>query len=183
LVAVMCIGSSVVFAQAEKKPPVSKDAAKPAVKKPTEKAEADDKLTMTVVTKTGGTNKFARADKVQIFVLVNGDRDHKQRLYNPKKNNFELGATDTFEKIPINVALEKIETLRLVAEGDDMWKCDSISFQFFQKGLQTKQYKFNPGRYLSAAKEKKAFATTPSLDFKLTVKPVLTPPEEETKKP
>lgn len=182
--AIMVVICSLGSAQEKKSAPAPNEKQAPAEKKPAPKAkEPDDRLMLTVVTRTGGTNKFARADKIQIFVLINGDREHKHRLFNPKKNNFELGATDTFANIPIDMPLEKIESIRLAAEGDDMWKCETISFQFFQKELKSRLYKFNPARYVSAAKEKKAFASTPSLDFKLTVKPVLAPPEAETKKP
>jgi hypothetical protein len=165
--AVLVLVSSNLVAQSQNKnPPAPKGKAKA-------KGKLDDRLTMTVVTKTGRTNKFARANKIKIFVLLNGDTAHKTQLLNPRKNNFELGATDTFKNIPVNLPLEEIESIRLAVEGDDMWHCESISFQFFQKGLKSREYKFTPDRFLSSAKEKKVFKPVAQLDFKLAT-PTLT---------
>jgi hypothetical protein len=171
LAAVLVLFSSNLIAQPpKKKPPAPKGRAKA-------KAKADDALTLTVVTKTGRTNKFARANKIKIFVLLNADPAHQTQLLNPRKNNFELGATDTFKNIPVNLPLDKIESFRLAVEGDDMWHCESISFQFFQQGLESREYKFKPDRFLSTAKEKKAFKPVSHLDFKLAAAPTLAPPE------
>jgi hypothetical protein len=175
--AVLVLLASNLVAQPQKKnPPAPKGKTKAKAK-----AKADDRLTLTVVTKTGRTNKFARANKIKIFVLLNADTAHKTQLLNPRKNNFELGATDTFKNIPVNLPLDQIESIRVAVEGDDMWHCESISFQFFQKGLQSREHKFTPDRFLSSAKEKKAFKPVSQLDFKLT--PTLAPPGDAVQGP
>ena len=58
-----------------------------------------------------------------------------------------------------------------------------LSYEFFQKGLQSREYKFKPDRFLSAAKEKKAFKPVSQLDFKLAVTPVLAPPDAHLNEP
>lgn len=178
--AIVALGlSSLLFAQQDKNESSAKGSAK--------KKKDDDAITMTVVTKTGSLNKNARADAIKIFVLLNGDTDHKTRLKDPKKDNFELGATDKFQKIPVKLPLDQITSIRLAVEGDDMWKCETISFQFFQGESQSKLYKFSPGRYLSAGKERKGYKAVKLLDFKLNPAPKLAPPdssdEEDSEKP
>jgi hypothetical protein len=126
---------------------------------------------MTVITRTGKRNQRARATKLKVFVVINGDTRHKTRLNHRNRDNFELGATDTFKNIPIELPLEEIETIRLAVEGDDMWHCESISFQFSQKDQKSRLYKFHPDRYLSGAKEKRGFNATRLIDFKLKPAP------------
>src|SRR5688500_7126429 len=60
------LSSDLIAQPPKKKPPAPKGSAKT-------KGKADDRLTLTVVTKTGRTNKFARANKIKIFVLLNAD--------------------------------------------------------------------------------------------------------------
>jgi len=144
-----------------------------------EKKPPKDQLTMTVITKTGSVAKWAKADKLQVFVTINNDEKHKIRIDNRIKGGFELGATDTFKGIPVKLPLDEIKTLRLSVEGKDMWKCETISFQFFQKGLQSHKYKFTPARYLSGEKERKGFTATTHVDFKLPSEPKLAPPEKD----
>jgi|GEM_PF-4232443 len=184
LLAVVVFGvSSALFAQQDKKEAAAKESEKAAAQskekgKEKGKGAADDAITMTVITKTGALNKNARADGIKVFVLLNGDADHKTRLQNPRKNNFELGATDTFSKLPVKMPLNEIESIRLTVEGDDMWKCETISVQFSQNDLRSKLYKFSPGRYLSAGKEKKGYNATKTLDFKLNPSPKLAAPDK-----
>jgi len=153
--------------------PARKDAAKPEG----EKKPARDELTMTVVTKTGAVSKRAKADQLKVFVTINGDETQKVQLDNRKKDDFELGASDTFKNLRVKVPIEEIKTIRLSVEGKDMWKCESISFQFFQNDTQSQKFKFNPGRYLSEEKEKKGFNATTHVDFKLVSKPKMAVPE------
>ena len=127
-------------------------------------------------TKTGTRNKNATAN-AEMYLLINGDPEHKFRLDNPRHDDFKLGATDTFKNLPVNMPLEKIKSIRIESAGADLWYCESISIQFFQKKLQSREYKFPCGRYISAARENKAFNATPFVDFKIAKTPVLAPPE------
>lgn len=173
LFAIAMLTAMPLRAQQEKKeatPP--KDAAKP-------NTAAKGELSMTVVTKTGKVNKFAATNGLKVYIFYNGDPMHRVQLDNPRKNDLELGATDTFRNLRVDPPLEEIKTLVLAVEGHDMWKCESISFQFFQKGLQTRMYKFNPDRFLSGSNEKRKLNAVPFLEFKLSTKPVLAPPEKK----
>src|SRR5262245_18229509 len=95
--------------------------------------KAGDALTLTVVTRTGKRNPHARASKLKVFVVINGDTRHKIQLDNRNRDDFELGATETFKNLPVKLPLKEIDSIRLAVEGDDMWHCDSINFQFSQK--------------------------------------------------
>jgi hypothetical protein len=169
---VLIAGALLLFGQADGKSPSAKEPAKGS-----KEEQAGDALTLTVITRTGKRNRHARALKLKVFVVINGDTGHKTRLNNRNRDEFELGATDTFKDIPIKLPLEEIETIRLAVEGDDMWHCESISFQFSQKDQKSRLYKFHPDRYLSGAKEKTGFNATRLIDFKLKPAPELTAPD------
>ena len=173
LILLLVAGVSVPLAAQSDKSPAPKKAE---VKKPD-----PNQITLTLKTKTGTRNKFATAN-AEVYLLINGDAKHKFRLDNPRNDDFKLGATDTFKNIPVNMPLEKVKSIRIESAGDDLWYCESIGVQFFQKKLQSREYKFPCGRYISAGREKKAFNATPFVDFKITRKPELAPPEKETPK-
>lgn len=182
----LCIALIVVTAlqaQQEKKETGPPDGAKANSTSETSKPKppSKDALTMTVVTKTGKVNKFAATNGLKVYVIFNGDPMHKVQLDNPRKNDLELGATDTFKNLPVDVPLDEIKTLVLAVEGNDMWKCEFISFQFFQKGMQSREYKFSPDRFLSGSRERKKLNATTHLEFKLTTKPTLAPPDAAAK--
>src|SRR5689334_21497773 len=112
------------FGQPPKNPPPKKDppGAKP---KPESKPKPKlvDPLIIKITTTTGQGNKNAGSGGNKVFILINGDAEMKHRLTN-KNKPFQRGATDKFElKIDLDPAV--IESIRLVNESADMWKCET----------------------------------------------------------
>jgi hypothetical protein len=165
-------------AQPPKKQPPKKD---PPGTKP--KAEAKpkpkikDPLVIKITTTTGQGNKYAGSGGNKVYILINGDEGQKHRLTNREKP-FQRGATDKFE-LKLDFDPSKIESLRLLNESSDMWKCETITFQFFKSGKESRVIRHSPGQYLSSATERKALHAKPFLDFKMRV--VLEEPKKNAK--
>ena len=139
----------------------------PAKPKAKEKPKVQDPLVLKVATTTGQGNKFAGTGGNKIYILVNGEPGKKYHLTN-KNKPFQRGATDKFQ-LKLDIDPAEIESLRLVNESNDMWKCETITFQFFKAGKESKVFKHAPAQYLSAEGEKKALHAKPYIDFKMKV--------------
>jgi len=166
------------FAQPPKSPPAKKDppGAKPkADGKP--KAMVVDPLVIKITASTGQGNKYAGSGGNKVYILINGDAEKKHRLTN-KNKPFQRGATDKFE-LKIDLDPDVIESIRLVNESADMWKCETITFQFFKSGKESRLIRQSPGQYLSNAPERKALHAKPFIDFKMKV--VLEDPKKPAK--
>jgi hypothetical protein len=50
-----------------------------------------------------------------------------------------------------------------------MWKCETISFQFFKSGKESRIIRHSPAQYLSNAPERRALHAKPFVDFKMKV--------------
>jgi hypothetical protein len=144
--------------------------------KPGEKPKADakpkpkpikDPLIIKITTTTGQGNKYAGSATPRVYLLINGDDKQKHRLTNRNKP-FQRGARDNFE-LKIDFDPAKIESVRLTNESDDMWKCETIQFQFFRRGKESRILKHEPMQYLSAAPERKKLHAKPFIDIKMKV--------------
>ncbi len=168
-------GGSVGIGQQEKP-------AAPKTAKTAKKAPSPNEFRLTVVTRTGSGNKYGRVghNKTKIFVSINGSDTNSHRLHNRGHDDFQVGAIDTFEKLRFDYPIDEIKFIQVKVEGDDMWNCEWISFQFFKGGKQSKVYKFPVNRFLSGASEKKVFRVVSSVQFKLT--PTLEGPAETAKR-
>lgn len=165
-------------AQPPKKPAPKKDS--PGAKPKTEvkpKPKIIDPLIIRITTTTGQGNKYAGSGGNKVYILINGDSEKKHRLTNREKP-FQRGATDRFE-LRLDLDPATIESLRLVNESSDMWKCETITFQFFKKGKESRVLRHSPAQYLSSAPERKALHAKPYLDFKM--KAVLEDPKKVAK--
>ena len=76
-----------------------------------------------------------------LYVLINSEKSLKYGLDNYDKDDIERGQTDVFE-FPVEYPLDKIKNIKLMIDGTDAWACDSISFQFVQRGMKSKIYEF-----------------------------------------
>ncbi len=155
-------GGSVAVSQQEE--PTAPKAAKSPKKPP-----SPNEFRLTVVTHTGSGNKWAQS-VARIYVIINGDDEHRQRLNKPKWSGFQNGATDTFANLRFDYPIDEIKTIKVKTESADMWHCEWITFQFFKGGKQSKVYKFTPDRWLSTGIKKRAFKVIPFVEFKLTPK-------------
>jgi len=164
-------GGSLAVSQQEKP-------AKPKAAKSAKKAPSPNEFRLTVVTRTGSGNRYGGAN-ARIYVVINGDNEHRRILDNPKWDDFQVGAIDTFKNLRFDYPIDEIKSIQIKSESDDLWKCEWITFQFFKGGKQSKVYKFSPNRFVSAGPEKKAFHAVPFLEFKLT--PKLEDPVEAAK--
>lgn len=151
-------------------PPPGQPGAKAEEKKKPAPRTFKNRLRVRVVTKTGGANKFANTSTGRIYLLLNGDPEHKARLAAKGKKPFERGATDQFDLL-FDLPAGEVKSVRLLSETADMWKCESFSVQFFQAGKQSAPYRFKPEQYFSASTERKLFHAVPFRDF--PVKPAL----------
>jgi hypothetical protein len=152
--------------------------AKPKSTKAAKKPPSPNEFRLTVVTRTGSGNKYAGAG-AKIYVVINGDNEHRRILDNPKFDDFQVGAIDTFKNLRFDYPIDEIKSIQIKSESSDMWHCEWITFQFFKDGRQSKVYKFAPNRWLSAGIKGKAFKVVPFVEFKLT--PKLEDPAEAAK--
>ncbi len=155
--------------------------AKPATPKPTKTAKkppSPNEFRLTVVTHTGSGNKYAQS-VAKIYVIINGDDEHRQRLHKRNWSGFQNGATDTFANLRFDYPIDEIKTIKVKTESADMWHCEWITFQFFKDGKQSTVYKFAPNRWISSGIKGKAFKVVPFVEFKLT--PKLEDPVEAAK--
>jgi hypothetical protein len=106
----------------------------------------------------------------KIYVIINGDDEHRQRLHKRNWSGFQNGATDTFANLRFDYPIDEIKTVKVKSETPDMWYCEWITFQFFKDGKQSKVYRFAPDRWISAGVKAKAFKVIPFVEFKLTPK-------------
>jgi hypothetical protein len=121
----------------------------------TSRANTNDTFRMVVVTQTG-RNKNDGTDDLRLVALINGEEEHRQRLDNPGRNDFEVGAEDRFENLEYNFPLEQVERVVIKAEsGKDAWCLREISFQFFQGDQASEVYSFKTKTWLSAEKADK----------------------------
>jgi hypothetical protein len=104
-----------------------------------------DPLTIKVATTTGSANRYANSDAARVYILLNGDPTKKFRLTS-KSKPFQRGATDRFERKNIDFDPTKIETIRLSNESSDVWKCETVAFQFFRAGRQYRVIRHAPGQ-------------------------------------
>ena len=148
----------------KKAPPGAKPKAEP---KPKAKPKIKDPLIIKITTTTGQGNKYAGSGGNKVYILINGDQEKKHRLTNREKP-FQRGATDRFE-LKIDLDPNTIESVRLINESPDMWKCETISFQFFKSGKESRTIRHSPAQYLSSAPERKALHAKPFIDFKMRV--------------
>lgn len=58
-----------------------------------------------------------------------------------RSKSFQRGAKENFELKNIDFDPSKIESLRLMNDSTDMWKCETISFQFFRAGKESKVHR------------------------------------------
>jgi hypothetical protein len=174
----MLLLASVAFAAVQPLQPPSKNPPKPGEKpKDDPKAKPDakpkpkkikDPLTIKVVTTTGQGNKYAGTDTARVYILLNADEKQKHRLTH-KNKPFQRGAKDSFELKNIDFDPSKIESVRLLNDSADMWKCETISFQFFRAGKESKVHRHSPAQYLSKAEERKKLHAKPFVDLKMKV--------------
>jgi len=142
--------------------PKGKPEAKPKPKK------IKDPVTIKITTTTGQGNKYAGTGSSKIFILLNGDANHKYQL-TTKPKPFQRGAKDSFELKNIDYDPDKIESVRILSESPDMWKCETISFQFFKAGKESRVHRHSPAQYLSNAPENKKLHAKPYIDLKMKV--------------
>ena len=160
-------------------PTKPKDASKPKTDtkpKPGEKPKTDakakpkpikDPLIIKITTTTGQGNKYAGSASPRVYLLINGDEKQKHRLTNRDKP-FQRGGKDSFE-LKIDFDPSKIESVRLSNESADVWKCETIAFQFFKAGKESKLLRHSPAQYLSNAPENRKLHAKPYVDIKMKV--------------
>jgi len=146
---------------------ISGSAQPPAKKEKPKKPKIKDPLVIKISTQTGQGNKYAGSGANKVFILINGEPEKKYHLTN-KSKPFQRGALDKFQ-LDTDLDPATIESVRLVNESDDMWKCETITFQFFKGGKESKLLRHTIGQFISNAHERKALHAKPYVDIKMKV--------------
>ena len=120
---------------------------------PSSAEDAVNDLRMTVTTETG-REKHAGTDDLEIYIVLNDDIEHKQKLrYKKKKDDFVVGGIDKFEDLQVNCPLDDIEKIAVLIEGGkDAWLLRELSVQFFQDGKSTEVISFKTKTWFSCEK-------------------------------
>ena len=74
-------------------------------------------------------------------------------LDNDGVNDLEKGKTSTFSMPFDYYPVSKIKGIELTVKGEDAWRAERISFQFFQSGKNSEPYSFEVKQNFSAEKK------------------------------
>jgi hypothetical protein len=85
-------------------------------------------------------------------------------LDNVGVNDLEKGQTSTFS-MPFDYPVSKIKGIELTVKGEDAWRAETISFQFFESGKNSEPYSFEVNQNFSA--EKKDLEESGAVESKL----------------
>lgn len=99
-------------------------------KKNTTKAIPESELILQITT---GKKKNAGTNALKIYVQINNDEGPKFYLNKPNHNDFEEGATDTYDGMKFKLPLDKLKKFIIGAEsGNDAWLMRKFAFQIKQ---------------------------------------------------
>ena len=105
--------------------------------------------------KTGNV-KNAGSDGLVMHAHIIGldeSRSSLGRLDNIDVNDREAGSTDVYS-LPFNYPVAEIQGVELVVvKGNDSWRAETISFQFYDGGKKSKPYAFEVNQWFSADKK------------------------------
>jgi antitoxin component YwqK of YwqJK toxin-antitoxin module len=105
--------------------------------------------------KTGNV-KNAGSDGLVMHAHIIGldeSRSSLGRLDNIDVNDREAGSTDVYS-LPFNYPVAEIQGVELVVvKGNDGWRAETISFQFYDGGKKSKPYAFEVNQWFSADKK------------------------------
>ena len=103
-----------------------------------------------------GNVKNAGSDGLVMHAHIIGldeSRSSLGRLDNIDVNDREAGSTDVYS-LPFNYPVAEIQGVELVVvKGNDAWRAETISFQFFDGGKKSKPYAFEVNQWFSADKK------------------------------
>jgi antitoxin component YwqK of YwqJK toxin-antitoxin module len=105
--------------------------------------------------KTGNV-KNAGSDGLVMHAHIIGldeSRSSLGRLDNIDVNDREAGSTDVYS-LPFNYPVAEIQGVELVVvKGNDAWRAETISFQFYDGGKKSKPYAFEVNQWFRAEKK------------------------------
>ena len=103
-----------------------------------------------------GNVKDAGSDGLVMHAHIIGldeSRSSLGRLDNIDVNDRKAGATDVYS-LPFNYPVAEIQGVELVVvKGNDAWRAETISFQFFDGGKKSKPNAFEVNQWFSAEKK------------------------------
>jgi PLAT/LH2 domain len=121
------------------------------IAKEQERQTEPEKFTLRVTTKTAN-NELADMDAgMRVFITINGEGRYGCELDDPE-DDFEPGAVDVFD-CEFTYPLSDVKYIILDADGDDEWLCESISFQFIQRGKVSRSRRFNVNTWFSTEQD------------------------------
>lgn len=109
-----------------------------------------------IVKLTTGRKKHSGTNNLRIYAQINDSDEFKYILNDPNKNDFETGATDTFEGLMFDIPLKEVKKITIGTEsGNDAWLLRQLEYQFKQGDLKSKFKKCRTKTWISAEKSDK----------------------------
>jgi len=83
------------------------------------------------------------------IIGIDGSRLDLGHLDNDGVNDLEKGQTSTFS-MPFDYPVSKIKGIELTVKGEDAWRAETISFQFFDGGKKSEPFSFDVDQWFSS---------------------------------
>jgi hypothetical protein len=83
------------------------------------------------------------------IIGIDGSRLDLGHLDNDGVNDLEKGQTSTFS-MPFDYPVSKIKGIELTVKGEDAWRAEIISFQFFDGGKKSEPFSFDVDQWFSS---------------------------------